>query len=511
MHASLRREYETDRRRFRKTRRIEALFRAIPDAVVGFSADGRIDGYNPSLLSLLGWDKDIAAGATHLDVARALLARDESNDRAEKERHVAALLRGDSDECAVVETFRMEVPETVAYELRIERRMDAPAETIALIRNVTAHTTVRDSERDLNATLRAIGDAVIVTDDQGRVKRLNPAAEDLVGCRQHDVIDKHYLDVFSVRNIATGENAPLPLNEVMKSGQLLRLAEVRSLVTRHDECEISISMAPLRQVTGDVHGVVMVLRDVSRQYQSDEALVRSEARYRQLIAQLPYGVILGQHGAIRFANQKALEMLGARGAMEVLGKCPHDFLDPEYIPIVEERILRIQKYGEVAPTLEERWMRLDGSSFSCEVTAVPHDIEGEPGAIIMLNDITERKKAEADRDRFFDLSLDLIALAEPNGYFRRVNPAFTKVLGWLREELIGRPFIGFVHPDDREATLGELQRGLSRPIDCFENRYLCRDGSIRWLAWKAVLIDGLVYANKHDLPQKMPLDIRAPF
>lgn len=499
MQASLQRESETDRRRFKKAQRIEALFRAIPDAVVGFSADGRIDGYNPSLLSLLGWDKGKTTDATHVDVARALLARDGSHDRVEKERRLSALLRGDSDECTVVETFRMAVPEAVAYELRIERRMDAPAETIALIRNVTAHTTLRDSERDLDATLRAIGDAVIVTDEQGRVKRLNPAAEDLVSCRQQDVIEKHYTDIFSVKAITTGENAPLPLDEVMKSGQLFRMAEVRSLVTRRDERKISISMAPLRPDTGDVHGVVTVLCDVSRQYQSDQALIRSEARYRRLIAQLPYGVILGQDRAIRFANQKALEMLGARAATDVLGKRPQDFLNPDFIPIVEKRIVRVQQYGEVAPTLEERWMRLDGSSFSCEVTAVPHDIDGEPGALVIMSDITERKKAEADRDRFFDLSLDLIALAEPNGYFRRVNPAFTKVLGWLREELIGRPFIEFVHPDDREATLGELQRGLSRPIDCFENRYLCRDGSIRWLAWKAVLIDGLVYATARDV------------
>ncbi|WP_193727749.1 PAS domain S-box protein [Paraburkholderia franconis] len=499
MQASLRRERESDLRRIEKAQRIESLFRAIPDAVVGFSADGRIDGYNPSLLSLLGWDKAATTDATPDDIARALLARDEGSDRPVKERHLAALLRGNPDECTVAETFRMAVPETVVYELRIERRAEAPAQTIALIRDVTAQTSIRDNEQDLNATLQAIGDAVIATDEEGRIKRFNSAAENLTGCRQQDVIGQHYQRILRIRNIATGDDAALPVKEVMKSGHLFRLAESRVLVTAsEDERKVSISMAPLRRNEGDVHGVVMVLRDVSRQYLSDQALIRSEARYRQLITQSPYGVILGQDRTIKFANPKALEMLGARAAAEVLGKGPHDFLHPDWIPVVEERIARMDQYGEMAPTLEEKWIRLDGSSFDCEVTAVPYDIDGKPGALVMLTDITERKKAEAERDRFFELSLDLITLAEPTGRFRRVNPAFTRVLGWSAEELTGRPFIEFVHPDDREATLAEIRRNQDR-IDYFENRYMCRDGSTRWLAWRAVAIDGMIYATARDV------------
>jgi PAS domain S-box-containing protein len=497
MQASLSRERESDRRRIENAKCIESLFRAIPDAVVGFSAEGRIDGYNPGLLSLLDWNRDAITAATPADVARALFARDESKDRAAKEHRLAALLRGDSSEGAVTETFKMEVPDTAVYELRIERR--AGAQTIALIRDVTAQNTIRENEQDLDATLRAIGDAVVATDEEGRIKRFNPAAEDLVGWRQQDVIGQHYQRVLRIANIMTGDEAALPFNEVMKSGHLFRLAESRTLLTRTGERKILISMAPLREAPGDVHGVVIVLRDVSRQYLSDQALIRSEARYRQLIMQLPYGVILGQDRIIKFANPKALEMLGARAAAEVLGKRPHDFLHPDWIPVVEERIARMEQHGEMAPTLEEKWIRLDGASFDCEVTAVPYDIDGKPGALVMLGDIGERKRVEAERDRFFDLSLDLIAMADSAGYFRRINPAFSRVLGWSREELTGRPFIEFVHPDDRKATLAVVERSQGGFIDHFENRYLCRDGSTRWLSWKAVLTDGMVYATARDV------------
>jgi PAS domain S-box-containing protein len=192
-------------------------------------------------------------------------------------------------------------------------------------------------------------------------------------------------------------------------------------------------------------------------------------------------------------------MLGARSAGEVLGRSAFDFLHPESMPVVAQRIARMEQHGEMAPTLEEKWLRLDGSTFTGEVTAVPYEIDGKPGAFVMLADITDRKRIEAERDRFFDLSLDLIALADSAGYFRRVNPAFSRVLGWSHEELTGRPFIEFVHPDDREATLAVVERSQGGFIDHFENRYLCRDGSTRWLAWKAVLTDGMVYATARDV------------
>jgi hypothetical protein len=108
---------------------------------------------------LLGWDKEVTTRATADDVVRALLVRDKSSDRAEKERLLTALLRGNPGDCTVCETIEMAVPETVVYELRIERRADAPSQTIALIRDVTAQTRIRDNERDLDATLGAIGDA----------------------------------------------------------------------------------------------------------------------------------------------------------------------------------------------------------------------------------------------------------------------------------------------------------------------------------------------------------------
>ncbi|HEX9711277.1 MAG TPA: PAS domain S-box protein [Actinomycetota bacterium] len=91
-----------------------------------------------------------------------------------------------------------------------------------------------------------------------------------------------------------------------------------------------------------------------------------------------------------------------------------------------------------------------------------------------------------DYDRFFAMSLDLLCIAGFDGYFKEVNPSWERILGWTSEELTGRPFIEFVHPDDQQATIAEAQRlGGGALTISFENRYRCRDGSYRWLVWTA--------------------------
>lgn len=88
--------------------------------------------------------------------------------------------------------------------------------------------------------------------------------------------------------------------------------------------------------------------------------------------------------------------------------------------------------------------------------------------------------------RFFELSLDLLCFADFSGYFKRLNPAWETTLGFTRDELMARPSIEFVHAEDRERTLAQnLDVRSGGHARGFENRYLCRDGSYRWLLWNA--------------------------
>jgi PAS domain S-box-containing protein len=106
-----------------------------------------------------------------------------------------------------------------------------------------------------------------------------------------------------------------------------------------------------------------------------------------------------------------------------------------------------------------------------------------------------------------DLSPDLMCLASVDGYFKRVNPAFERTLGYAAEEFVSRPMIDFVHPEDRERTrtaLGVLAGGDE--LHQFENRCICHDGSVRWLQWNCrpgPNTDGLIAAAARDITDSM--------
>ena len=105
-------------------------------------------------------------------------------------------------------------------------------------------------------------------------------------------------------------------------------------------------------------------------------------------------------------------------------------------------------------------------------------------------------------ESFFEISIDLLCCLGFDGHFRRLNPAWERTLGYTRAELMSRPFIEFVHPDDRERTLAQNRevRGGGQALG-FENRYVCRDGSVRWFLWNATphLLDGAIYSVARDI------------
>jgi PAS domain S-box-containing protein len=109
-------------------------------------------------------------------------------------------------------------------------------------------------------------------------------------------------------------------------------------------------------------------------------------------------------------------------------------------------------------------------------------------------------------ERFFDLSLDMLCVASLNGYFKCVNPSFTRKLGYTEQELKARPFLDFVHPEDRAETasvVAELSSGTDAVY--FENRYRCKDGSYRWLSWTCPAPSGgedALYAVARDVTQQ---------
>jgi len=123
----------------------------------------------------------------------------------------------------------------------------------------------------------------------------------------------------------------------------------------------------------------------------------------------------------------------------------------------------------------------------------------------------ERRRSEAalrekteEIDHYFSSSLDLFCIADMDGRFRRLNPEWERLLGYPVQDLIGKRFLDFVHPDDLPATIDAVTRiAEKQDILNFINRYRCSDGTYRWIEWRSIPSGNLIYASARDITDRI--------
>jgi PAS domain S-box-containing protein len=117
----------------------------------------------------------------------------------------------------------------------------------------------------------------------------------------------------------------------------------------------------------------------------------------------------------------------------------------------------------------------------------------------------DRRRAQEELDQFFTLSLEMLCVAGFDGYFKRVNPVWERTLGYAEAELLSRPYIDLVHPDDVAPTITEARKlSEGREVVYFENRFRHKDGSYRWLLWASAphKEKEVIYAAAHDITER---------
>ncbi|MCK5022318.1 MAG: PAS domain-containing protein, partial [Candidatus Pacebacteria bacterium] len=183
-------------------------------------------------------------------------------------------------------------------------------------------------------------------------------------------------------------------------------------------------------------------------------------------------------------------------------------LHPEDRERVLEEVGELPEKGEIE--IEYRWQRADGKYlWLLDHAVLIRGKRGESSRIIgTWLDITERKMAAEVIQNFFNLSPDLLCISDlGSNYFKKINPAFEKTLGYSTEELLSKPFPDFLHPRDNTKTIHSMKRQKRSDMDRtfhFENRYISKDGSLKWLAWRYYHNpeDGLAYGVGRDITER---------
>jgi len=239
-----------------------------------------------------------------------------------------------------------------------------------------------------------------------------------------------------------------------------------------------------------------------------EKLRESEASYSSLVNNVPDYVMRydRQHRHI-YANEGAIRSSG-RTRDEFIGKTHREMGFPEHLCALWEQAID-RCFDTRKPQAEIfSWDSAQGPVV-LEWRVIPEFKEGDSVETVLglSRDITESKRLEQERERyfrFFRLSTDPMCIADPFGCFLQVNPAFVLLTGYEEAELVAKPFLDFVLPEDRQRTADEMQLQVAiRPSMHFENRYVCKDGRVVVLSWTAYFDknDGVTYAAARDITE----------
>lgn len=381
---------------------------------------------------------------------------------------------------------------------------------------------LRESQALVRVVTEGTPDAIYVKDPQGRYLMANTGTLRFLGKTQAEVIGQDDTTLFppeDARQIMAGDR------RVMDSGATQTYEE---RVTLQGQTRTFLSTkGPWRDAQGRVVGLFGIARDISERKLA-EALINGQKRVLEMIAS---GAALPETLAalVRFIEAQAPGMSGSillldeDGVHVRHGAAPS--LPPEFVAAIDGQPIGpcAGSCGTAAYRKEAVFvadLATDPLWTDYKAAAVPHGLRAcwstpifdahhqvlgtfamyygqpalpQPEHLRLIEMATHsaaiaisRHRSEAERARLFNHSLDLLCVGGFDGFFRQLNPAWQETLGWTVDELKAKPWLEFVHPDDRAATVQEGQRlFLGEAVRGFENRYQHKNGSYRWLSWNA--------------------------
>ena len=299
--------------------------------------------------------------------------------------------------------------------------------------------SLHEEKEWLKVTLRSIGDAVIATDKAGNIKFINPTAERLMGYKEKEVLGEKIEKVFNIINEDTKKKAEIPIEKVLKTGEIQGLANHTSLITKDgNEIAIADSASPIKDIDNKIIGTVMVFRDVSDKRQYEKLL----KHYEFIVNSSNEGIgSFSIDGIIQTWNSGCERIYGYK-AEEIIGKSIYDTVIPDFEKEKIKEILEKLLKGQNVKSYEGIRRKKDGSFFNVLVSiAVLKDSNGKfLGISFVSHDITERTRAEQILIRYkllFDNINDIILFAEfEDGKIIEANKAALNAYGYSLDELL---------------------------------------------------------------------------
>jgi PAS domain S-box-containing protein len=310
-------------------------------------------------------------------------------------------------------------------------------------RRESAISKIFGQQELLGVTLRSIGDAVIATDEEGRVTFMNPVAEELIGAKQQEVSGQKLSDIFKIINELTRQVVENPVARVLREGTVVGLANHTILISKNgSERPIDDSAAPIRDADGNLIGVVLVFRDAGKQ----RAAELTSRRLTSIIENSEDAIITKDlNGVVTSWNPGAQRIFGYT-ADEMIGQPISILIPPDHLD-EEPRILDNIRHGRRVKPYETVRRRKDGSLVDISLCVSPLKVgDTIVGASKIARDITEQRRAQEElRQSEARLGVTLASIGDAvistdkNGRVAFMNAVAEQLTGWNQREAIGVP------------------------------------------------------------------------
>ncbi len=337
---------------------------------------------------------------------------------------------------------------------------------------VPAKESERRQKELLRVTLASIGDAVIVTDAQGRVTFMNPEAERLTGWSSSEAIAQPLTTVFSIVNEETGATVENPVEKVIKLGRSTGLANHTVLIAKNGtRVPIDDSAAPIQEPGQELFGVVLVFRDVGEQ----RAAHLARARLAAIVEFSGDSIITKNLDGIIQTWNKSAEKLFGYSASEIVGRPITTIIPPEGVGEEVEIMQRIRS-GHPAARLETIRITKDGRHVPVSVSVSPlRDSDGRVvGASKVLHDISAMvaaREALAEEKELLATTLgsigDAVISTDAAGVITFLNSVAESVTGWSLLEAIAKPLetvFRIVNEETRRTVENPVARALREGV-----------------------------------------------
>ena len=335
-----------------------------------------------------------------------------------------------------------------------------------------------------SALFDSVGALVMILDLEGRIYWFNRVCEDATGLSFLDVWGKHVWDVMP---ISEGADIVKDVLESVRRRGVAPAYESR-LETRDGSPKIIYwSTAPLLDGEGAVEHVVGVGIDITERQLAEEALRTSEEQYRRLVESSSDAILVHHRGTMVFANRAGAMLLGASDPGEIIGRPVLDFVHPDHREIVETRLEKILKHDTELALIEDKLVRLDGSTVNVDAHSIfPFMYQEKPAIQVVIRELKETGHTQPEAlapHRMFEtllrISLGAVMATDLRGRITHVSQGALELYGFEdADELIGGSTFELVVAEDHEELIKNLQKtfkeGVVRDI---ELSLLSRDGS----------------------------------